>query len=97
MDESQVREHAEAHGKNVVAGDLRSAGADLTTTGMKDAGTVMPQLPRPVTSSEILSVEAADDRYVVKIRYGGEPADVTVESQWAEHDGKPMIVGMSVA
>ena len=31
MDEQTIRDHAEAHGKAVVAGDFKSAGQDLTS------------------------------------------------------------------
>lgn len=97
MDEDQVRERAEAHGRAVVENDLRTAGADLTPEGMKDAATVMPQLPKPVTASEVLSVEPAGSDYLVRIHYSGEDGDATVGSRWTDRDGRPMITAMSVS
>ncbi|MEA2498924.1 MAG: hypothetical protein QOH26_1329 [Actinomycetota bacterium] len=96
MDEQAVRQHAEGHGQAVVAGDLRTASQDLAETGREAAGTVMPQLPRPVTGAEVLSIEVAGDEHVVLIRYSGEDKQATVESRWADQDGRPMIVDMKV-
>ena len=58
MDESTVKQHAEAHGNAVVAGDLRTAGADLTPEVASQAQAVMGKLPRPTTGAEVLKVEA---------------------------------------
>ena len=96
MDEAKVREHAEAHGQAVVAGDLNKAGQDLTKEGMKAAGNVMPKLPRPVTSAEVVGIEESGSDTVVLIRYAGEDSEATVRSQWADRDGRPMIVDMEV-
>jgi hypothetical protein len=96
MDEAKVREHAEAHGQAVVAGDLRKAGSDLTKSGMAAAGDVNPKLPRPVTGAEVLSVDASGDEFVATIRYTGEGSEATVESRWADQDGRPMIVDMKI-
>ena len=96
MDEAKVREHAEAHGQAMVAGDLKKAGEDLTKEGMAAAGAVMPKLPRPVTGAEVVSIEPSDAEHVVLIRYRGENSEATVRSQWADRDGRPMIVDMKV-
>jgi hypothetical protein len=96
VDEAKVREHAEAHGQAVVAGDLNKAGQDLTKEGLKAAGEVMPKLPRPVTAAEVVSIEENEAEHVVMIRYRGEDSEATVRSQWAERDGRPMIVDMKV-
>ncbi len=96
MDEGTVREHAEAHGAALVAGDLRTAGSDLTPEMQALAPKVMAQFPKKVTAAEVVSVEVTGDESVVQARYSGDDAEVTVESRWAERDGRPKIVDMKV-
>ena len=96
MDESSVREHAEAHGQALVDGDLRRAGSDLTPEMQAVAGDVMAHFPKKVATAEVVSVDASGEEAVVQARYGGEGAEVTVESRWAERDGRPKIVDMKV-
>jgi hypothetical protein len=94
MDEATVRERAEAHGQAMVGGDLNRAGQDLTGDARTQAGPVMKALPRPITSAEILDVRTEADEVVVNILYLGADSKATVESRWADVDGKPMIVGL---
>ena len=96
VDEGSVREHAEAHGNALVEGDLRRAGSDLTPEMQAVAGDVMAKFPKKVETAEVVSVEAGGDEAVVRARYGGQGAEVTVESRWAERDGRPKIVDMRV-
>ena len=96
MDEAVVRERAQAHGDAVVAGDLRSAGADLDKAAMAKAGEVMPQLPKPLSAAEIVSVSSSDDQMTVEIAYKGDADTVKVASVWAERDGAPKIIDLSV-
>jgi hypothetical protein len=97
MDESAVRERADAHGQAVAAGDLNRAGGDLTKEAMAEAGSVMKALPRPVTGAEIESVESAGDGYVVLIRYSGADSDVKVRSRWVDDEGTPKIAELTLA
>ena len=96
MDESKVREHAQAHGQAMVDGDLRKAGSDLTPEVQAKAGDVMKDFPRKVETADVVSVEGAGEEFVVQARYSGEGKEVTVESRWAERDGTPKIVAMRV-
>ena len=96
MDEASVREHAQAHGQAIVDGDLRKAGGDLTPEMQATAGDVMKQFPKKVTGAEVVSVEVKGDNAVVNARYSGDEVAVTVESLWAERDGRPKIVEMKV-
>jgi hypothetical protein len=96
MDESTVREHAEAHGRAVVAGDLRTAGSDLTPEAASQAPGVMGKLPRPTTGAEVLEVSMEDDRAVVSVLYKGSDAGTTVISTWVDRDGRPMIVDLAL-
>ena len=98
MDESTVRQHAEAHGRAMVEGDLMRAGGDLTAEAQARARDVMRGLPREIADAEVLTIEAAGGgEYVSRIRYAGEGRDVTVESRWAEREGRPMIVDLGLA
>lgn len=96
MDEALVRQHAEAHGRATVAGDLKSAGSDLTPEGISKAGGVMARLPKELTASAIESVHIENDLATVRIRYSGKDAEVSVDSDWAERDGRPKIVDLRV-
>ena len=96
MDESAVRQQAEAHGQATVAGDLKTAGGDLDKGAYAAAGEVMKQLPSDLTGSEVTEVRAEGDEWVVSIRYSGSSDPVTVESRWADRDGTPKIVDLKV-
>ena len=96
MDSDDVRKHAEAHAQATVAGDLRTAAQDLTDEGRAQAGSVMKQMPSSLSGAEVDSVEVQGDQAVARIRYSGEGGDVTVESTWAERDGRAKIVGLRV-
>jgi hypothetical protein len=96
MDENTVREHAQAHGDAVVSGDLGRAASDLAGEAKGQAGDVMRKLPRPVTAAEVESVTSEGDETVALIRYSGEGTATLVESRWAEQEGEPKIVSLSV-
>ena len=96
MDEAAVREHAQAHGDAVVNGDLRRAAQDLGDEAKAKAPAVMGKLPQPVTGASVESVEAAGDQFVALIRYSGKETSATVESRWADLDGRPTIVDLEV-
>lgn len=98
MDESAVRRHAEAHGRAMVEGDVMRAGGDLTPEAQARARDVMRELPREISDVEILTIESAGGgEYVSRVRYSGEGREVTVESRWAEREGRPMIVDLGLA
>jgi hypothetical protein len=96
VDEATVRQHAQAHGDAVVAGDLRRAGSDLDGEALAQAGEVMKQLPRTLTAAEIESLELEGDVATVRTRYSGDEGSGVVESRWEERDGRPKIVHMRV-
>jgi len=96
MDESTVKQHAEAHGNAVLAGDLRTAGSDLTPEAAAQAPGVMGKLPRPTTEAEILKVEIEGEQAVVHVLYKGSDAETTVISTWVDRDGRPMIVDLAL-
>jgi hypothetical protein len=96
MNDSTVREHAEAHGRALARGDLAGAASDLSEGARAKAPGIMKLLPRPVTSAEVTSVEPSADAFVVRTRYTGDDGASTVESTWAEIGGRPLIVDLEV-
>lgn len=96
MDDSKVRERAEAHGNAVVAGDLRRAAADLTDDAKAQAPGVMKQIPQPASEAAIEEVRAEGDEYVARIRYSKGDESTTVASRWGERDGEPKIIDLRV-
>ena len=96
VDESAVRQQAEAHGRATVAGDLKMAGADLDKGAYAAAGEVMKKLPADLTGSEVTDVRAEGDQWVVSINYTGASDSAVVESRWADSDGSPKIMDLRV-
>ena len=97
MDESIVKQHAEAHGQAIVDGDINRAGSDLTKDAMASAGPVMKAMPQPVTAAEVQSVTAEGDAFVATIRYrGAEDQELVVKSRWVDEGGRPKIAGLAL-
>jgi uracil-DNA glycosylase len=97
MDEIRVREHAEAHGQAVEAGDLKRAGSDVADEFQPHLREVMSRMPRPVTAADLMSVDpAGDDEYFSTIRYSGGDKATTLKARWAERENRPMIVDIQV-
>ena len=96
MDENVIRSRAEAHGQATVAGDLKTAGADLDKGAYGAAGEVMKKMPEGLSASEVAGVRTEGDQAIVTIRYTGSSGSADVESTWAERDGEPKIVDLKV-
>ena len=96
MDEQAVRTHAEGHGEAVVTGDLRRAGGDLTPEAQAQAPDVMSNFPKKVETADVVNLDLQGEEATVQIRYSGEGKEVTVETRWAERDGRPKILDMKV-
>ncbi|MDQ4144153.1 MAG: hypothetical protein M3198_10505 [Actinomycetota bacterium] len=96
VDENTIRQHAEAHGQAVVAGDLRKASSDLNDEAKQQAPTVMKSLPRPTTSASVEDVTAEGDAFVARILYSGENSKATVASRWVEENGRPVIASLEI-
>ena len=96
IDEATVLRHAEAHGRAVQEGDLRTVARDLAEEARAAAADVMREVPSPVTEAEVLSVEVSENQATARIRYAGEGRVTDVESRWVERDGRPVIVGLEI-
>jgi hypothetical protein len=96
MDESTVREAAETHARATVERDYETAGSYLSDEMKAQAGEVMREMPRPLTGSEVLSVDGEGDAFTARIRYSGDEAATTVDSRWENVGGSPTIVALNV-
>lgn len=96
MDDAAVRTAAEEHAHATVQKDFKVAGSTLTETARGQAGDVMKAMPGELSGYEITGVNAAGDETLVTIAYRGAEGEAMVESRWAEVDGRPMIVNLSV-
>ena len=96
MDEASVRVAAEEHANAMVAKDLKTAGSVLTKEAGAQAGGVMKAMPGELTGCAIKDVSTAGDEVIVTITYQGAEGETTVESRWAEIDGRPMIANLAV-
>jgi hypothetical protein len=92
MDEAQMREVAEEHGRAVERGDMAAVQNDLIEDLHPQLPMIGQILPNPCNTAEVLSVEGADDHTIVYIRYSGDDKVVTIRSRWEERGGRPMIV-----
>ena len=92
MDETTIRDHAQAHADAVVNGDMDALTEDFAEALRPQMRDLARALPRPVTGAEVLSVDAGDPVSVALIRYAGESDGVTIRSEWQEEDGRPRIV-----
>lgn len=96
MDENEVREHAENHGKATVAGDFKTAGRYLTPDAVEQAPGVMKALPKDLGGCEVTEVDKDGDAYVAVIAYSGDGETTKVASTWEEREGRPRIVHLKV-
>jgi hypothetical protein len=96
MDEQTVREAAETHAQATVERDYGTAGSYLSKEMMGQAGEVMQAMPKPLTASEIVSVEESGGAFTARILYSGDEGATTVDSRWEDVDGSPTIVGLEV-
>jgi hypothetical protein len=96
MDENEIRDHAERHGRAVVSGELAVAVADLSEQIKPKASAIMKRLPAPLSVADVISVEPATEGIAALIRYAGGDDAVVVRSTWAEVDGRPLIVELEV-
>ena len=96
MDEDTIREHAANHGKATVAGDLKTAGRDLTPEAVEQAPGVMKAMPKTLSDADITSVDRDGNAYVAVIEYSGGGESTKVASRWEEREGRPRIVDLKV-
>lgn len=95
MDREVIREHAQAHCHALLAGEIDRAAEDFSQELRSNLGTVIAQLPLPLTEASVESVEPGGKGYVAILRLAGESETVRFETRWKERDGRPTIVEAS--
>lgn len=97
MDEAEVRTAAEEHATATVNNDLKTAASVLTENARAEAGGVMKRLPEQLSGHQVADVrKEADNDYVAEIVYRGSTGETTVESRWAQIEGRAMITRLKV-
>jgi len=92
MDESTIRPYAEGHANAVVANDMATVMADIHESAMAALGEVAGSLPNPVERATVDAIDIDGDEASVRIRYEGPSSSATVQSRWAERDGRPKVI-----
>ena len=95
MDETAVRESAEAFGAALVAGDVDRAIEDFSQELHRNLGEVISLLPLPANEVTVESIEHGASAYVVVLRLVGETDEIQLQTRWKDRDGRPTIVEVS--
>ena len=95
MDESAVRERAQAFCDALVAGDIELATQDFSTELRRNLGEVLSLLPLPSNEATVESVEHGGSGYNVVIRLAGEIDEVRIQTRWKDREGRPTVVEAS--
>jgi hypothetical protein len=94
MDAQAVRDRAQVHVDALLAGDVERA-AEVFSDGIRhNLGTILAQLPLPLTEATVESVESGGFGCVAVLHLVGE-TDARFQTRWKERDGQPTIVEMS--
>ena len=96
MDETQVRERAEAVCAALVAGDVGKATEDFSKELRQNLGEVVALLPLPATEGTVESIDrGGGSSYTVVLRLVGENEEVLLQTRWKERDDKPTLIELS--
>lgn len=95
MDESTVREHAQAVCEAIVAGDVDRLIQDLSKELRQNPGEIVSMLPLPASAATIESVQTGNSGFVVVLRLVGETDEVLIQTRWKDRDDRPTIVEAS--
>jgi hypothetical protein len=95
MDETAVREHAQALCDALVAGDVDTAIRDFSDELRRNLGEVIALLPLPASEAVIESVEQSGPGVNVVLRLVGENDEVQVQTRWKDRNGEPTVVEAS--
>jgi hypothetical protein len=97
MDEVPTRNHAEAHAKAVVDGDMDAVVADFVPDLRSKVPELAKALPDPTTEAEVLKCDVGENQSKVEIRYANDDGGLTIRTTWEEVEGRPMIVDAAPA
>jgi hypothetical protein len=92
MDEEVIRNHANALGDALVAGDIDLATQDFSPELRKHLGEVLGLLPLPASEAAVHSIHRGGAGFDVVLRLVGETEEVLVQTRWKDRDGRPTVV-----
>lgn len=92
MDEAKTRGCIQDHADAVVRGDIEAVTNDFAQELRPQVPTLAQNLPLPVSSAEVVSVEVGEDESVAMIRYTGDSGQVTIRTHWQDRGGQLQIV-----
>ena len=95
MDDTTVRERAQAFCDAVLAGDVDKAIEFMRRELHRNLGEVIALLPLPATEASIESIEAGGAGYNVVLSLVGETETVLLQTRWKDRDGTPTIIEAS--
>ena len=95
MEETQVRERAEALCAALVAGDVGKATEDFSKELRQNLGEVIALLPLPASEGAVESIERGSSGFVVVLRLVGETEEVLLQTRWKERDDRPTLIEVS--
>ncbi len=96
MDETQVRERAEAVCAALVAGDVGKATEDFSKELRQNLGEVVALLPLPATEGTVESIDrGGGSSFTVVLRLVGETEEVLLQTRWKERDDRPTLIELS--
>ena len=96
MDETQVRERAEAVCAALVAGDVGKATEDFSKELRQNLGEVVALLPLPATEGTVESIDrGGGSSYTVVLRLVGETEEVLLQTRWKERGDRPTLIELS--
>jgi hypothetical protein len=96
MEETQVRERAEAMCAALVAGDVERATEDFSKELRQNLGEVIALLPLPASEGMVESIDrGGGSSYTVVLRLVGETEEVLLQTRWKERDDQPTLIELS--
>lgn len=95
MDESTVRERAEALCAAFVAGDMDQALEFFSAELRQHVGDVVALLPLPVSSASVETIEHSGAGDNVVLLMVGETDEDRFQTRWKDRDGVPTLIELS--
>lgn len=95
MDESAVRERAEALCAAFVAGDVDQALEFFSAELRQHVGDVVALLPLPVSEASVESIEHSGAGDNVVLLMVGETDEDRFQTRWKDRDGVPTLIELS--
>lgn len=95
MDDTTVRDRAQAFCDALLAGDVDKAIEFMSAELHRNLGEVIALLPLPATDASIESIEAGGAGYNVVLNLVGATETVLIQTRWKDRDGTPTMIEAS--